>query len=225
MSTNSLIPMFDNPQTRCPVALLLDTSQSMLGDPIAELNRGTRLFVEEVLKDDFARFAVELTIITFGGVAQVAQPFTPLANVTGGENMPVFQAGGGTPMGAAIERGLSMLEQQKASYRHKGIPYYQPWMVVLTDGHPTDAVQTAAQRVHSLSAARKLVFLGVGVGDGFDLAAMAAICPPNRPPKRLAGLQFAEFFEWLSRSMAQVSRSASPEAKVHLPPTDGWESI
>ena len=32
----------DNPDPRCPVVLLLDTSASMLGEPIRELNQGVQ---------------------------------------------------------------------------------------------------------------------------------------------------------------------------------------
>ncbi len=33
-----------NPESRCPVVLLLDTSGSMCGEPIQELNRGIAAF-------------------------------------------------------------------------------------------------------------------------------------------------------------------------------------
>jgi len=56
----------DNPEPRCPVVLLLDTSQSMQGAPINELNEGLHTF-EQVLKGDIlASLRVEVAIITFG---------------------------------------------------------------------------------------------------------------------------------------------------------------
>ncbi|MEH2268203.1 MAG: hypothetical protein V7K68_07180 [Nostoc sp.] len=42
---------FENPENRCPVILLLDTSGSMSGQPILELNRGLATFKADVLKD------------------------------------------------------------------------------------------------------------------------------------------------------------------------------
>jgi hypothetical protein len=41
----------ENPENRCPVILLLDTSGSMSGQPIQQLNRGIAAFKEDVLKD------------------------------------------------------------------------------------------------------------------------------------------------------------------------------
>jgi len=228
MTTDSTasLSLFDNPATRCPVALLLDTSSSMAGRPIEALNDGFVSFIREVMADECARFAVELAVVTFGGGATIAQPFTPMAGADlDRSRLPVFTASGDTPMGAALTAALAMLEERKRFYRDHGIPYYQPWMVLLTDGAPTDEVAEASRTVHRLCADRKLVFFGVGVGDGANMDRLGAICPPNRPPRRLQGLRFAEFFQWLSRSMASVSRSAGPDARVALPPADGWAAI
>lgn len=37
----------ENPESRCPVVLLLDTSYSMNGDPIRELNEGLKIFKDD----------------------------------------------------------------------------------------------------------------------------------------------------------------------------------
>ena len=211
----------DNPATRCPVALLLDTSSSMSGSPIDELNRGLELFVQSLQADDVARYAVELTCVTFGDPPSLVLPFTNVADIAAA---PRLSASGCTGMGAAIERGLSLLETRKAELRKAGVPYYQPWVVLMTDGAPTDSVVAAAARVRRLCAERKLAFFGIGVGNGADMNTLATICPPDRPPRRLAGLEFNKFFAWLSASVATVSRS-SPGQAVNLPPTGGWDSV
>jgi uncharacterized protein YegL len=199
----------------------------MSGQPIAELNRGLKMFFEEVIADDFARFSVEVAIITFGGCADVKLPFRSLANFKGEiGDLPELQASGDTPMGSAIRLGLGLLDKQKYEYRGHGVAYYQPWMILMTDGEPTDHEwQQEAQKAKELSEARKLVFLGIGVGSEVNMLRLADICPTNRPPKQLQGLRFAEFFEWLSQSMAQVSRSSVGDQTVKLPPTDGWAAI
>jgi uncharacterized protein YegL len=53
------LPEFvENPENRCPVLLLLDTSGSMAGEPIQELNRGIAAFKEDILKDTKASLSV-----------------------------------------------------------------------------------------------------------------------------------------------------------------------
>ncbi|MGI0483604.1 vWA domain-containing protein [Geminocystis sp. CENA526] len=70
------LPEFaDNPENRCPVILLLDTSGSMAGEPMKELNEGIRAFKEDVLKDTQATLSVEISIITFGETVNVIQDF------------------------------------------------------------------------------------------------------------------------------------------------------
>ncbi len=216
-----------NPAARCPCVLLLDISGSMAGAPIAELNAGVKTFFEDVCRDDFARFSVETAIVTFGGGrdrVDTAMPFTSCADIDN-VRTPSFQAGGTTPLGGALNRGLDLLQKRKQEYRRRGVSYYQPWMVLLTDGCPNDEWRRPTARARALFDKRKLVFLGVGVGDDADMNILGEICPDNRPPKRLRGLQFIEFFEWLSMSMAAVSRSSVGDSSVRLQPTDGWSEV
>ena len=219
--SNQDLQFANNPATRCPVALVLDTSTSMSGAPIKQLNEGLRLFIEQVQKDEIASFSVELICITFGSIPEISLPFTNVSDIAA---PPQLSTSGCTSMGAAITLALQQLEERKAALKKSGIPYYQPWLVLMTDGAPTDSVQEATRRVHKLSGERKLAFFGIGVGDSVDMNVLGDICPSNRPPRLLKGLDFRGFFEWLSRSVGTVSRSA-PGQQVQLPPTGGWDSI
>src|SRR3954468_7487961 len=83
----------DNPEPRCPCLLLLDTSGSMRGKPIEELNLGIRAFKDELSADPMASKRVEVGIITFGPVQivtdfQTADVFQP----------PTLETTGDTPM-------------------------------------------------------------------------------------------------------------------------------
>jgi len=55
-----------NPEPRCPCLLLLDTSGSMDGLPIQELNQGLLAFQADLITDDLAAKRVEVAIVTFG---------------------------------------------------------------------------------------------------------------------------------------------------------------
>ena len=39
-------------------------------------------------------------------------------------------------MGEAVNLGLDLLEKRKNDYKSKGVGYYQPWLVLMTDGAP-----------------------------------------------------------------------------------------
>ena len=52
--------LVSNPEPRCACVLLLDTSTSMQGRAIAELNQGLQTFKQELMSDRMAMQRVEL---------------------------------------------------------------------------------------------------------------------------------------------------------------------
>ncbi|MCX7998515.1 MAG: hypothetical protein N3A69_06110, partial [Leptospiraceae bacterium] len=119
------------------------------------------------------------------------------------------------------------LEERKNQYKQHGVSYYQPWLVIMSDGAPTDGhiFEQAASRLKQLAESRKVTVFGIGIGHQADLHQLAKCCPSNRPPRLLQGLKFKEFFEWLSQSLSRVSQSTPGTTHLSLPPTDGWSSI
>ncbi len=214
------LPEFvDNPENRCPVILLLDTSGSMSGAPIMELSRGLGVFKESVQEDAMASLRVEVAIVTFGPV-RLIQDFVTIDHFI----PPKLEAVGATPIGEAIDSALDLLERRKATYKENGIQYYRPWVFLITDGAPTDSWQHGAQRIRQAEIERRLCFFAVGV-EGADLNTLRQIAPPERPPLLLNGLDFRSMFVWLSTSMKKVSSSQVGGTMVALPPVSGWGQI
>lgn len=208
----------NNADPRCACVLVLDTSSSMEGAAIDQLNAGLAQFIKEVSKDKTARTRVEVAIVTFGP-AQVVQVFAPIDHI----RAPKLVANNNTPMGSALNLAIDCLQDRKALYRSNGMPYYRPWIFLITDGAPTDgdAWQHAAQRIKAEEERKGLSFFAVGV-EGADMQVLNSI--GMRPAIKLKGYSFAEMFKWLSASLERVS-SSQPTDEVKLPPADSWGQI
>lgn len=209
------IKMFaDNPHARCPVALVLDTSSSMAGEPIAELQRAVQQFYQEISEDALASLRVSPSVITFGGVVTQLTPFTPdLVSPTTAPGQ--LTAGGHTPMGEAIATAIRALYDQQQLYRKHAIPHYRPWVILMSDGYPNDEWRQHAAELKALSAEGWTV-LCMAMGEQADLATLAE-CSQIKPG-RIGTLQFKAFFRWLSGSLKQESHSATSTQKtIELP--------
>lgn len=219
-----------NPERRCPVVLVLDTSASMSGDPIAQVNEGLRQFDRQVKADSLAALRVELAIVTFGGWVRVVDPLTgerlsspdPAAAFATVDRFvpPTLAADGNTPMGEAVSTALDLLRGRKDLYKAGAIGYYRPWLLLISDGQPTDSGWEAAASAAVAEEQRNGVTVFPIAVDHADLGTLARFSAARQPMKLRSIDQFGELFAWLSGSLSAVAAS-QPGEQVALPPV-GW---
>ncbi|WP_260958480.1 vWA domain-containing protein [Pseudomonas citri] len=201
--------LVDNPTARVPICLVLDVSGSMAGDPIRELQAGVQMFYDAIRDDEVAQYAAEISIVTFSSEAKRTVDFMAIER----QDVPVLIAEGTTAMGQGVNLALDLLEVRKGDYQRAGVDYYQPWMVVMTDGEPTDDISRASERIRALCESKKLTVFPIAIGAAANLETLGRLSP-GRPPLRLKGLNFKEFFLWLSRSVSRVSQSIPGDTVV-----------
>lgn len=87
----------ENPEPRCPVVLLLDTSGSMQGTALQELNEGLRAFAVALKADRLASLRVEVAVIAFGGKVRALDVRAPAGE--GGDTQEIVPF---NPFGLAV---------------------------------------------------------------------------------------------------------------------------
>jgi uncharacterized protein YegL len=203
----------ESPEPRSLCLLLLDTSRSMDGPPLAALNRGLQIFRQQLLQAPLAQKRVEVAIVTFGASVELVQDFIT-ADLF---RPPVLQAQGETPLGAGILLGLDHLEARTARCQLSEVPYSRPWVFLITDGvpqgEPLETTRLAIQRIRNVESAGQAVFFAVGL-EGANMPLLARIAV--RPPVKLRKLCFADLFTWLA---ASIACDAAP-GDAPLPPFD-----
>jgi uncharacterized protein YegL len=212
---------FPNYDPRCPSILVLDVSASMTGRPIIEVQDALAQYIDELATDSLAKRRVEIAVVSFGGTVQVLNNFSTPDNVAA----PTLKATGDTPMGEALVTALDLLKTRKSELASQGIQQYRAWVILITDGAPTDenlpAWAEAVAKIREGEQNKSFLFFAVGVG-GANMEKLKELCS-ERPPMLLNGLQFRALFQWLSASQKAIPKS-NPGDKLALPPVD-WGTI
>lgn len=238
----------NNTNARLPVLFLLDASSSMngivrgdnqhilhsdginwnivTGDNLVtrmdELNAGLQRFISDILADPLAKLATDVAVMTFARTVATVKEFGPIRESDSELRITTSQENE-TLLGEAVELALSELDSRKRTYRKHGVEYYQPWLIVMTDGVPTSARHRELEkRLKELTAARKLSVFVFGIGRA-DLSGLSCISP-ERPPMQINEQKFPELFAWLSRSARMVSMSMPGDGVSLTPlPDDVWQ--
>ena len=209
----------ENYEQKCLCVLVLDTSYSMDDGPIEELNNGLKRFQEELLKDKVTKDRLEIAIVTFDSDVNTVQVPALLTDF----EMPTLVTNGSTCMIDGIREAIDIVEDRKQYYKSHGIPYYRPWIVMMTDGYPDSDqdVEGMSTRIKNAHNNKEFVFMGVGAGDAISEDTLKQLAQSDFPPMKMQAVKFCEFFQWLSNSMSGVSNS-KPGTDVSLPDPAKW---
>lgn len=146
-----------NTSKRLPIVFCLDVSPSMgwqVGNnspSIDLLNAAVSNFVEELRDDPKARTCAEVAFVTFSTNIEMDTEFESISTL----RTPRFQTveEGGTQMAQAVLRSIEKIEMRRRQLENMEIPYYAPFLVLVTDGNP-DENDTASLQASALAAVR-----------------------------------------------------------------------
>jgi uncharacterized protein YegL len=215
-----LNPLHDNPESRSPCVLLIDTSISMTNS-MAQVNQGLADFASILTSDALVSERVEVAIVTFGPI-RVVQEFLLASEFVS----PHLKAIGMTPGFGALLKAGEIVKERLALYKHHELDSTRPFVLVITDGAFSDTELTDAAKAMiadfegAPNPADRVAFFFVGV-DGADMSALASLS--CRKPLPLKHANYRAMFRWVAASMQAISRSVVGE-EVDLPPAD-WGKL
>jgi len=182
---------------RLPIYLLLDTSGSMTGEPIAAVENGLQVMLSALRSDPHALETAYLSVITFDSDANQIVSLTDLASF----QEPSLTAQGTTSLGEALTLLSSCIDREvnKSSPQQKGD--WKPIVFIMTDGMPTDDWQRGWSTLQSKSLA---MIVACAAGGG-DLSVLQTITENVVSLDTADKSTISQFFKWVSSTITSAS--------------------
>jgi len=214
-------------KSRLLLTLVVDTSSSMGGGRIADLNSALQEWRAELMDDDVVRRFGEIALITFGeGHVQAVdlsgdpnQAYVPVSQF----DPPPLTAGGATPMVEGLQYAFDVLAARRQELRLDGFSLLNRSLVyMMTDGYPTDehgypsdGWRDFAPVIRQQEEGRHLLFFAFGV-DGAEEQVLRGLAP--RSWRMLADARLADVLSLVSTSIEAVAASSAqqrPAAEIY----------
>lgn len=203
---------------RLPIYFLIDVSESMVGEPIEQVQNGIRNIIQDLRTDPYALETVFVSVIVFAGKARTITPLTELYKFY----PPTLPIGGGTSLGYAMDFLMNDIDSsvQKTTLEVKGD--WKPIIFLFTDGTPTDNPSRAFQRWND-KYRRGCNLVAVSIGDNVDTNMLGSITENVLRLKDTDEHSFREFFKWVTASIKTSSMSVEEYAsdELKMAPVDG----
>lgn len=223
MGLNSYVAREPRP---LPIFVLADTSGSMRGEKINELNLALREMLNTLNAADDIRGKFQLSVIAFGGDVKVLQPLADIEGLI----LTELSAAGNTPMGQAFEMVREMIEDRNVVSSRA----YTPTIVLISDGLPTDCTEEMYRRknyfdweplvdLHNGERSSKCQRMALGIGEDADIDMLKSFIDNPEIPviktKDASGI--TKFFRWVTMSTVARMTSINPnEISVVAPMFD-----
>ncbi len=187
---------------RLPIYFLIDISESMVGEPIQQVEEGLATIIQALKTDPHALETVFVSIIVFAGQPKTLVPLQEIVSFY----PPKFPIGSGT----SLSKGLGHLMHElrtnivKTTYEVKGD--WKPIVFLFTDGVPTDDSQTAINEWKQ-NWQRTANLVAISFGNETDAKLLGELTENVLQFKNTDVQSYKEFFKWVTDSIKTSSIS------------------
>ena len=188
---------------KLPIYLLIDTSESMTGEPLESVISGLHMLDSALRSNPQALETAYLSVITFGNEAKRIVPLTEIESF----QIPPISTGGRTSLGQALELLCRLRDEEVEPHD------WMPLVFILCGSMPTDDLKRGVEEFHKRKWGAAVSFI---TGDDVDGNLFESITPASVIHGTESTKTLMSFFRWVS----QDSTDKSPKSRNSLNRTD-----
>ena len=187
---------------RLPIYFLIDVSESMVGDPIQQVEEGLATIIKTLKTDPTAIETVWVSIIVFAGQAKTLVPLQELIYFY----PPKFPIGSGTSLSKGLGHLMFELRKNivKTTQEVKGD--WKPIVFLFTDGVPTDNTKNAITEWKQ-NWAKTANLVAISFGSETDTEQLSELTENVLHFKNTDTNAYKQFFNWVTDSIKTSSES------------------
>lgn len=188
-----------------PLIILADTSGSMRGSKISNLNQALRNLVQDLIADEQTSNSILFSLITFDDLVKELIALQPVTKV----KIPELSAKGQTSLGQAFRMVLAQLSDKQRIPEGSLVPT----IVLASDGQPTDGWQQPLEELKKHRRAGQAVRLALAIGDDADMNVLQQFVTSEFPVQKADQPdKIKTFFRYVSQVSMSQSKSQGQAA-------------
>lgn len=192
---------------RLPIYFLIDISESMVGEPIQQVEEGLSTIIQVLKTDPVAMETVYVSIIVFAGQAKTLIPLQEIINFY----PPKFPIGSGTSLSKGLGHLMYELRRNIIKTTHEQKGDWKPIVFLFTDGVPTDETSIAI-REWKQNWQRSSNMVAISFGSEADSRILGELTDNVLLFKNTSASSYKEFFKWVTASIKTSSVSVENNA-------------
>lgn len=187
---------------RLPIYFLIDISESMVGEPIQQVEEGLATIIQALKTDPHALETVFVSILVFAGQAKTLVPLQEIVSFY----PPKFPIGSGTSLSKGLGHLMYELRSNivKTTFEIKGD--WKPIVFLFTDGVPTDDTKVAINEWKQ-NWQKTANMIAVSFGNETDTKLLGQLTDNVLQFKNTNVQSYKEFFKWVTDSIKTSSIS------------------
>lgn len=194
----------ENYEAKCLCVLLIDTSESMsTNGAIEEINEGLIVFRHDIIHETVLCNRLDVAIVSFNSKVDIVQYPEIIQNI----KVPSLTTNGNGQIVNAIKKVQELVDERTEYYEKHGIPYFRPWIVLMTDGN-FSCDQNIVETIKNINIDRgfyNYVFRVLGAGNNIQENILKEFESPDFPIEMLKNVDFRKFFIWLENKCGCIA--------------------